>query len=478
MPRWLMGALAALALLFLTFAQWQAWRQYAAGEVMGDATQVFDVMLSHAAQGEALLYPHSGNHYFASHVRLFLIPVVWLYRLHDNIWTFLTVLNAGLALAIPALGALAWAKLRSAALVLAVCVFFAAAQFTGSLRFALHPESLLLAPWFLVFLGLERRRMAVMVTGAALLLTVKEDQAVWLLMTAAWAAAFRRAEWRFPGVLAGIGAAALVAFAIIHHAVPQPGPAVDTGLFWIERFGADTNSPVGVAIWFLTNPLVLLERWLVNPSWLLMIFNGGVLCLLGWRPLLLAVPPALLLFAMASPIFGGLQFYYNYLVFPFLIYALVEGLEKGLRWEQVPLPAERRPAIFAAFIGLLAIVHALVPTRTNGWHQAPALLPEAGWQRAELGRAFVQQSVEPGQEVLVATHYHLGAWVPHGRQTTTLRARDRARAELMLLDVRRVSPDLGRADYEALLRGISEGTEPWELVDQAGDFALLRRVEE
>lgn len=473
---WLPWALVSWALLTFVLFQWATVHQYHAGQVRGDAVQVFDMMLSRFVAGEGMIQPTSRNHFFTNHVMLWLYPASLLYVLHDNIFSYLTPLNLGLAFAVIPFGLLVWRKTRSVPLVAAAALFFSVNTLTASLRQSIHPESLLIAPWLLLFLAVESRRRWLALAAALLVLSVKEDQPLWLLIYAAWALWFRRGEKRTVLAIGGMAASALFVYTALQALLPRPGGELESGYFWIvERYGGVAETPWGLAGWFLTNPGVILDRFILNPMWLLVFASGAIISLVGWRPMLLLVPPAGLLFSAEAEIFSHLYYYYAYPLLPPLLYALAEGL--GVLTRRFPTRAVRHALV--AWLVVFSGLHFWMPTRVEGWRQWPRPLPLAERARIEAAREFVQQAVPRDRmDLKAATHYDLGAFVPRGRQILQLWPREVDEADMVLLDLRRVSIDLGRERYRALLEELFAQESGWQVTMELDGLVALERTEQ
>ncbi len=478
-PRALLPGLAVFALLLFVLFQLGTWQQYLDGQVRGDAVQTFDMMLSSFVAGESHLeHPRTGNHFFTNHVMLWLYPAAVLYWIRDDLFMYLTPLNLALALSVLPLGLLVWRKTESVALVCAVTGFFAVNTLTASLRQSIHPESLLIAPWLALFLAVEARRHWWAIACAAAILMVKEDQPLWLLIYALWAFYFGRGDRRTVLTIGAIAAAAMVAFGLLQALLPRPGGEEETGFFWIEeRYGGVADSPWGLLWWFATNPAMVLDRMILNPMWIYVAFCGAFICLYGWRPLLLLIPPAVLLFSADAEIFARLYYYYAYPLYPPLLYALAEGISGIVR----RTPEEWRPRARWFLVGWLAIfgaTHLWMPTRVEGWQQWPPALTLAERARLDATRELVQDAVPRGQpELRAATHYDLGAFVPRGRQVLFLTPEHIERAGIVLLDTRRRSLDVPGDEYLALLEELLSPGSGWTVTREIDGLMVLEREE-
>ncbi len=459
----LIGALCGLAGLAFAFFQYATWRQYLGGYVRGDAVQVFDAMLSQFAAGEGMVLQHTGSHFLANHVMLWLYPMGWMYQWHDDLFTQLTPFNLLLAAAAIPLGLFAHARIRDERMAFLVALLFTTNSLTASLRWAVHPESMFPIWWFLLFLGLEWRRTALVIAGVAGMLCMKEDQAVWLTVFAAWGLFFRRLPPRTGLGLLMTGLVAFVTFKFIMNSVPRVEDDPVTGFWWVARYDIDADSTVGVLWWFATHPHVMLGRVLLNETWIAVALAGGLVAWRAWRELLLLLPTAVLLFSTApGDPWQTAQYYYSYVFLPPLFLAVCEGIR--LQIDSVALWRLRLA------VGVLAFAALFLPTRNDSWSQSPWQFPDKSEQRAFVRAVLLDR---PAQRA--AIHYDLAAWAPRGWQVLHPRPHHLVRADLLLLDVDRVSVDIGRQGTIDLINEARDPNGPWRMVENHGTIVLFER---
>ena len=471
-PRRLWITLCLLAFAAFAFFQWGTWRQYEDGQIRGDAVQVFNAMLSRFADGQGMIHVHSDNHFFKNHLMLWLYPIGWLYIICDSLWTYLTPLNVALALAIVPLGLLAWRRTRSIVTSIAICVVYTLSAMTGSMRLSIHPESYLLPGWFLLFYGVETQRLKWIITGFVATVLVKEDSGLWLTIFFAWALVFRRMPWKHAAAFCVAAIGVFVASRAIMNAIPLTGTTNAIGDFWLSRYGDVAASPGELALWMLRNPVTVFQRVAVNGVWLYIVVGAGILCLLGWRELLLMLPPAILFFAATADEFHRALYYYVYPFMPPAFLALIAGCDWVLK-RFCNTTAKHRA--LAGLLVLVALAQLMVPTRVDGWMQFPRALPLAERMRIEIGRDMVRRNVPRDAKVIVAAHYELNQWVPLGRQLVFLRDRDLAIADVAIIDTRRVSADLGRENYLKLLERLQQPDSPWKVVEEIDGLVTLKK---
>jgi len=97
--------------------------------------------------------------------------------------------------------------------------------------------------WFLLFLGLEWKRTALVVVGVAGMLCMKEDQAVWLTVFATWGLFFRRLPLRTGVGLLVTGLVAFLTFNLIMNSVPRVEGDHLTGFWWVARYDIEDELP-------------------------------------------------------------------------------------------------------------------------------------------------------------------------------------------------------------------------------------------
>ncbi|MCC6547335.1 DUF2079 domain-containing protein [Candidatus Sumerlaeota bacterium] len=471
-PRPLMVALWVMAALAFLFFQWGTWCQYQDAQIRGDAVQVFNVMLSRFADGGGMIHVHSDNHFFKNHLMLWLYPVGWMYKLHDSLWTYLTPLNLALAIAIVPLGLLAWRRTQSMLISSCIAFFYALSSLTGSMRFSIHPESYLMPAWFLLFYGVEVRRLKWIITGFILAIMVKEDSGLWLAVFFAWTMIFQKLPRKTALIFLIIAGLVFVASRAIMNAIPLTGTTNAIGDFWLARYGSVANSPGELAFWMLTHPAIVIQRIVANGVWVYLLLTGGILCILGWRELLLLIPPAVLFFAASADEFHSALYYYVYPFIPPIFLALVSGCGFILGKSGGDPRALRAVTILLI---LLAAVQFAIPTRVDGWKQLRPRPSLAERVRINAIRSLISRNVPRDARIKAATHYELNQWIPRGRQLLFLRDRDLQEADIVLLDTHRVSADLGREKYLLLLEELQQPQRGWRVAEEVDGVVLLKK---
>jgi uncharacterized membrane protein len=357
----------------------------------------------------------------------------------------------------------AHARTRDEGIAFLVALLFTTNTLTASLRWAVHPESMFPIWWFLLFLGLEWRRMALVIIGVGGMLCMKEDQAVWLTVFAAWGLFFRRLPLRTGVGLLVTGLTAFVVFKLVMNSVPQVEGDPVTGFWWVARYDIQADSLGGIVVWMLTHPHVMLGRVFLNETWIAIALAGGLVAWRAWRELLLLIPGAILLFSAApSDPWHTAQYYYSYLFLPPLFLAVCESI----RMQSESLPSGR----LRLALGVLAIAALFLPTRNDLWSQSPWQFPDKSEQRAFLRAVLLDR---PDQRA--AIHYDLAAWAPRGWQVLHLKPHHLERADLLLLDTDRVSVDIGRQATIDLILEARDPNGPWRHVESFGTIVLFER---
>lgn len=459
--------LSAMTLAVFVVYTYINWTQFRAGLIQGDAAERFNYMLSLNLAGEWFANPHTNNSFLSTHVMLWLIPATLLYLVHDGLMTFVVLMAGALAVAIVPLGLFARRATGSETFAVALCVLYACNTLTGSLLLSVHAENLYLPLWFLLFWAVEANRARWVWVAAAGMMLVKEDAPVWLLVYVAWAWFFGRMETRMAAWLAGFCVVCKVAFGLFIKLLPAEAD-FDTGMFWIDRYQGLGDTPGELAMYLLTHPWYPLTA-LATPVWLPVILAGGGLCLLGWRAMLLTLPPAVFFFTSTSwEPFSKLLYYYSYPLIPPVFLAACEGARFVItRW-----PGARTEWIVASFVALVGAGQLLMPTRAEGRYLRP--FPES--PRATLAREFVRAAV-PGRdaEMRVATQQTLAPFLPRGRNFVALQERHLDGADRVLLDLRMRAWDHTQESYQALLDRLSDPEGEWRLETELEGLVLFVR---
>src|SRR5690606_6419346 len=237
----------------------------------------------------------------------------------------------------------------------------------------------------------------------------------------------------------------------------------EAGFWWVARYDIQADSMQGIVWWMLSNPHVMLGRVILNETWVAIAIAGGIVAWRAWRELLLLIPGAILLFSAApGDPWHTAQYYYCYLFVPPLFLALCESCR--LQRNAVGLGRLKYA------VGMLAIVSLFLTTRVDGWSQSP-------WQFIDKStqRDFVQLVLLERPNQRAAMHYDLCAWAPRGWQMLHLSDEHLARADLLLLDIDRVSVDIGRERTIELIQQATDPDGPWRLVESMGTLVLWER---
>jgi len=444
--------------------------QYRAGLVLGDPVTTFDVILSNNIVGNWFEHPRrAGNHFFTNHVMLWMYPATLLYHLHDGLFTYIALINFALAFAVVPLGLLARRMTSSESIAWAVVLLWGLNTLTASMLFSLHAENLVLPCWFLLFWALEGKRVGVVWLAAAGLMLVKEDSAVWLAIFGVWMMVFRRRDWRLGLSLAVFGVVMYAAFKGVMAALPSSGEE-EVGYSWVvERYGGVASTPAELVLYFASHPVALLKS-LARPVWVVLIVAGGGVCLLGWRAMLLTIPPAFLFFTAEFDVFNSLFYYYCYPFLPFIFLAACEGSRHVL-----DLAGGRRPIagrIVAVVLAASAIAQLFLPSRADGHMLRMFEVSD----RDRAARAFVELNVPRGERSARAmAQWGLVAFVPRGSQRIAMMPEKLAEADRILIDKSSRALDLSLTQTEEMNATLSDPNGDWEMEPDLDGFMLVLR---
>ena len=462
------GLVAAAVALFALY-YYMSWTQYLAGRVLGDPVIYFNAMLSSNAAGRWLVNPYTQNFYFCTHLELWFFPATLLYIIHDGLPTYIALVDLALAAVVVPLGLFARRATGSVWVAAALCVLWAFNTLTVSLLFALHCENLVLVPWFVLFWAVESNRKRWMWIAVAVLLCVKEDSPVWLTVFALWLGVFGRLKWRDAGKLAGVAVAAYIVFRITISSIPVSNPG-ERGEFWVaERFGENAHSLPGLLIHFVSHPIEL-ARDLASPVWRALILAGGFVCVLGWRALLLLLPPAIFFLSSDWDEFNQLLYYYSYPFLPPLFLAAAQGSRWILERAGRRRAAEFLLAAAIALIGLGQLV--LGRSRTDHY----IFRPFEERPHEIVARRFVQEAV-PREErgARAMAQLDLAAYVPRGSQLVPMKAEFLDRADRVLLDRQGEAYDITAEELKALRAKLDDPQGPWRLAKRQEGLELYMR---
>lgn len=444
--------------------------QYRAGLILGDPVTTFDHILSNNVAGNWFEHPRrAGNHYFTNHVMLWMIPATLLYYVHDGLFTYISLINLGLAFAVVPLGLLARRLTASEPIAWAVVLLWGLNTLTVSMLFSLHCENLCFPVWFLLFWALEGNRTRVVWLAAVGLLLIKQDYAVWLTIFGVWMVVFRRKDWRLGVSLAVFGVVSFLVFKGIMRALPSTGDA-EVGYYWVvERYGGVASTPAELVLYFFSHPVALVKS-LARPVWVVLILAGGGICLLGWRAMLLTIPPAFLFFTAEFDVFNSLFYYYCYPFLPFIFLAVCEGSRLALDFAQ-----ERRTLASRVVAGMLAtstFAQLFLPSRADG-HML-RLFEVTDRDRAT--RAFVELNVpREDRSARVMAQWGLVAFVPRGSQRVAMSPEKLADSDRVVLDTQGPAWDVSREQREALNAALVDPEGDWVLSEEIDGFLLFVR---
>ena len=299
--------------------------------------------------------PFTSISWFGEHfdvIYFLLLPIYWLAP-SPRVFVVLQALVVGLA-AWP-LSVLARERLRDPALGAAFGFAFLANPLVArALVFDFHAEALEPLLIFSTFLFLQRRQIAASIVCSLLLLSCKEDAALYLV---AFGAYFFLAErWRRGGSVLVLAGVAWLVFAV-GVAIPHfhPGSVgYDTFQQRYPRLGKSAGEALANVLRHPLLPLSLLFDEAARKNWVRLVFPLAGLPLVHWTGWLLIVFPTLEMFLSQFRQMRGLWLHYPLFVSPLYFLAAVVTLERlGRRFAPAFGQVRRRLPMLLVLLGVL-----------------------------------------------------------------------------------------------------------------------------
>ena len=267
---------------------------------------------------------------------------------------------------------------------------------------------------FLLLLGLETRRTALIAVAALLIPLVREDTGVVLMGVSLWLLVRQRQRWPLALLLLLWGGASV----LLAMNVWMPQFSDDNARrFMVENFGhyiegQEEASSLEVLRSALSQPLVLLRELVSPPDQTLRYLIGLTLPLMlvplvsidAW--LLIALPMLGLLLARGSNNPLSINIRYTYLVVPGLYAGAAlwwqrhPGLFQSRRLRRVWMGCMALSLIFTLTSNPNRSISWLVPDSVSPWVHVG---PQESWQRARRSRQLLQV-IPPGVPVSASTH--------------------------------------------------------------------------
>lgn len=267
---------------------------------------------------------------------------------------------------------------------------------------------------FLLLLGLETRRTALIAVAALLIPLVREDTGVVLMGVSLWLLVRQRQRWPLALLLLLWGGASV----LLAMNVWMPQFSDDNARrFMVENFGhyiegQEEASSLEVLRSALSQPLVLLRELVSPPDQTLRYLIGLTLPLMlvplvsidAW--LLIALPMLGLLLARGSNNPLSINIRYTYLVVPGLYAGAAlwwqrhPGLFQSRRLRRVWMGCMALSLIFTLTSNPNRSISWLVPDSVSPWVHVG---PQESWQRARRSRLLLQV-IPPGVPVSASTH--------------------------------------------------------------------------
>ncbi len=452
------GALIAAAFAYFNYV---SWTQYASNHFFLVDIGVNDLAISGTLRGEFFRSPIGDWPYFAVHFKPILLLFLPLYVFFDHPMTLAAGYNLALAGAAAALWALARERTGDARLALAFAAAWLFSHWTLSLHLSLHPESLAMPGFFLLFLTQGKKRAPLYWAALAWVLANKEDMALYLAFYGLYLAFWAREPDRRRGLLTTAVCIAWLLLALGVMAWLRPaGETYKGGEPALARYASLGGGWGEIALHSLTHPLEIARRIFARPALWVLLGSLLFLPLLAPRTLPLLLPGALVFLASDSLPQQYLYHYYSYAMLPFAFFGAVKGAallrRRFPRWSA---PALITGLLFTAALGMLA------PTRSNSLlHRPFRVLP-----RHRMIRELLREHLPP--DARVAAQYDLFCQIPRRPLVLPLWPENMGRVNYAAVDKKGFWPDLTLEECDTLADGFD--SPDWRLVVSADDFYLL-----
>jgi uncharacterized membrane protein len=484
-----------LSVLAFIWYEWISWTQFASLQFYLADIGVNDLVIANTLQGRFMESPIGGWNYFAVHFKPILLLVAPLYLAFNHPMTLATCYNMALAGAAVPLALLARERLaggapsvesgEGGALPTAppagdattpacqraprwIAPAFAAAwlgnHFVLSLHLSIHPESLAMPFFFLLFLAGAKGRPVLYWVSLLLILANKEDMPVYLFFYGLYLAFAARDRNRRRGLAtAGVALAwLLLAAALIGALRPETG-AYKGGVPALERYNHLGDDWGEVTVNALAHPIYILKLAITPPSLWILLGLLALLPLVHLRGLWLLLPPAILLLASNYSPQYNLWFYYSYPFLPFAFLLAVEGAATLAR--RIPRAA---PAV-AVLLLAGAALSLSQPTRADGLFSRPFRVTN----RDAMIRALLRERVP--SDARVAAQYELICHVPRARLVVPLWPENYPLVDTLAVDFLSLPPDMRPEEREALGTTVNGGD--WKPIAEYDGFVVFRRKE-
>lgn len=359
-PKSASGAITALSLLVVAYCGWASYTSIIDHWNMG--TRIFDLgiydnTVFNSSQGRWLECTFSRNRTHASShfdpILILFAPAYWIYPHAETLLVLQSVL-LGLGAVPLYLYSRHQGLAYGEALVIAACYLLMPALH-GINLFDFHSLALMVPLTLFSLLFLETRQWRLYALSIALLLLVREDQALIVVTIGLYALATRQARC---GILSILGAGV---YAVLAHYITSQmigaGGARTYEYYYGEVMAPGKSGAVGLLYSILSNPLLALATALKPTKifyFLKLLLPLCFLPLLGGKKLwLLAYGVAFIGLATRNAV-STVHYQYSALILPFVMLAAIDGLKRLLSSKALSrLELPKRSVRLACFCAVL-----------------------------------------------------------------------------------------------------------------------------
>ena len=449
--------------------QYVGYTQYASHHFFLADIGVMDRALANTLAGDFMRSPISDWSYFAVHFRPVLLLFIPAYALFNHILTFSLLLNLCLAGAAIPLYYFATAKTHNRWLSAIITAAYLANHFTLSLHLALHPESLLMPGFFVMFLAIQRRKTLMYWAGVIWCLSIKEDIALFVAFYGVYLALIARDRHttRRQGFLTIAVAGAWLIIAVVVMSILKPDEGVyKGGVAFLERYRSMGDSWLDIVVYAVTHPWNIIYRIFSRRALYILIASAGFLPLLHPRSLSLLIPPALIFLISDFKPMNRLLYYYSYPFLPFLFLSTVEGTG----WLLSKVTNKNIRYIPAFILIVVSIVSFLSSTRMEQMKSRP--FPITAHHRAL--QPLIREHIPP--PATIVAQYEIFCQIPHTYKVFPLWLENMKHADYIIIDTTRPSPDLTPEDREQIMEIVSN--KPFLSAVEHDGYKIYKREKE
>jgi uncharacterized membrane protein len=271
------------------------------------------------------------------------------------------------------------------------------------------------------------------------------------------------------------GAVAWFVFASVVMRLSGQQYFAEAGHTPVSRMASMGDTKGAILLFMVTHPHVVLVR-LAKPALLWLYASTGFMALLDWKAFWLVIAGAGIFLIADDALISQLWYYYSYGAIPFLFYCSVRGM--ALLLGKAPLDRRILVRVLMGAGIAVALVNAVLPTRTDGLRRVP--LPVSAHHA--LANEIADRIPE---DVAIAVQYDLYNKVENRAVKLPMRLWALDHVEYVFLDVKGRPADLygeeKRAEAEALYTRLQSDEfvaviGSWENPEEMDGYIVLQRA--